>query len=606
MYSYSRGQGKEKVFTKERVIDMYEGMNDNEQNYNGTSANENMNNTGNANSTENSAANGQSQGSTGTDNGTTGNGGAGNNYNNGGSNYGNYQYSNNNNGAYHNPYNSGYGSNPTPDGGKNNKENKPHKKGNGSKVVLAIAMAAVFGLCVGAGIYGVGRIASGSTQSASEDKSESSGSEATLKQAQAGDNSDEASSEGTTSSESATASASGLSIAGDSSDESVGVTTVDVSSIAAKCMPSIVSVYNSATVQAQDFFGQTYTTEQESTGSGIIISQTDTELLIATNNHVVEGADELTVKFIDDSTVTANIKGTDSNNDLAVIAVKLSDITDDTKDQISVATLGDSDKLKVGEAAIAIGNALNYGQSVTAGVVSAVNRELQTSTDSETTYTFIQTDAAINPGNSGGALLNSKGEVIGINSSKIGATTVEGMGYAIPISRAIPIIEDLMNQETKEKVSEDDQGYLGISGISVTSDVASAYNMPQGVYVESIMDGSGAASSDLKEGDIITGINGTTIDSMDALKAQLEYYKAGTEVTLTVERANNNKYTEASVKLTLSDKSVVESSQSSDSSTGSSENAIGGSTDDQQGQNQGQSSGWSTTPFSGFFGNGTN
>ena len=245
-------------------------------------------------------------------------------------------------------------------------------------------------------------------------------------------------------------------------------------------MPSIVSVYNDFTEEVQTFYGQTFTRQGESTGSGIIIGKTDTELLIVTNNHVVDGADHLRVLFIDQETCDAEIKGTNPSNDLAVIAVALSDIKSTTLDQIKVATLGNSDNLKIGEDVIAIGNALGYGQSVTTGIVSANNREIS---DETITGTFIQTDAAINPGNSGGALVNINGHVVGINSSKIGGNAVEGMGFAIPISRAIPIIEELMNRETLSKVEESERGTIGISGVTVTSDVAKAYNMPQGVYV---------------------------------------------------------------------------------------------------------------------------
>ena len=321
-------------------------------------------------------------------------------------------------------------------------------------------------------------------------------------------------------------------------------------------MPSIVSVYNDFTEEVQNFYGQTFTRQGESTGSGIIIGKTDSELLIVTNNHVVEGADHLRVLFIDQETCDAEIKGTDPSNDLAVIAVSLSNIKDTTQNQIKVATLGNSDTLKIGEDVIAIGNALGYGQSVTTGIVSANNREIN---DDTITGTFIQTDAAINPGNSGGALVNINGYVIGINSSKIGGNAVEGMGFAIPISRAIPIIEELMSHETLSKVDEGEQGTIGISGATVTSDVAKAYNMPQGVYVAQIIENGGAANSELREGDIITAIDGQTVTSMEELQKQLQYYKAGTEVTLTVQRQDGmGSYAEASVKVTLGTRESLE------------------------------------------------
>ena len=321
-------------------------------------------------------------------------------------------------------------------------------------------------------------------------------------------------------------------------------------------MPSIVSVYNDFTEEVQTFYGQTFTRQGESTGSGIIIGKTNTELLIVTNNHVVDGADHLRVLFIDQETCDAEIKGTNPSNDLAVIAVALSDIKSTTLDQIKVATLGNSDNLKIGEDVIAIGNALGYGQSVTTGIVSANNREIS---DETITGTFIQTDAAINPGNSGGALVNINGHVIGINSSKIGGNAVEGMGFAIPISRAIPIIEELMNRETLSKVEESERGTIGISGVTVTSDVAKAYNMPQGVYVAQIIENGGAAKSDLHEGDIITAIDGQTVSSMEELQKQLEYHRAGTEVTLTVQRQDGKgSYAETAVKVTLGTRASIE------------------------------------------------
>ena len=306
------------------------------------------------------------------------------------------------------------------------------------------------------------------------------------------------------------------------------------------------------------FFGQSYSSEANSCGSGIIVGQNDTELLLVSNHHVVASAEELTVQFIDGSQVQAQIKGTDEEKDLAVIAVQLSDISDETKEQIAVAKLGDSNALTVGEPVIAIGNALGYGQSVTTGVVSALNRPIGTAQevsaqekeDAEIN-TFIQTDAAINPGNSGGALLNIKGEVIGINSNKIGGSTVEGMGYAIPISDAEPIIENLMTKETRLKVDTEDRGYLGITGVDVVAEYSEIYGMPQGVYVSSVMDGTGASKAGLVKGDIITAINGEEVDSMSKLKEELCYYSAGTTVELTIMQGSPIGYQEKSVSVTL-------------------------------------------------------
>ena len=340
----------------------------------------------------------------------------------------------------------------------------------------------------------------------------------------------------------------------------------DVTEVVENVMPSVVSVYSSYTQSAQTIFGQTYSQEATSAGTGFIISQDDDtgELLIATNNHVVENADSLEVQFIDESTAEAKIKGTDSGNDIAVIAVQLSDLDEDTLDEIKVATIGDSDSLKIGEPVVAIGNALGYGQSVTTGVVSALERELEVEGD---TSTFIQTDAAINPGNSGGPLVDLNGNVIGINSNKIGGDTVDSMGFAIPISRAVPIIENLMNQKTKTEVSEENRGYLGISGISVTSEVAAAYDMPEGVYVASILEGGAAESSSLQKGDIIVGIGGTTISDMDELQKQLTYYAAGESVEITVKRQDGpGEYSEQDVAVVLGDKSAITATNSTEKS----------------------------------------
>ncbi|MDD3360220.1 MAG: trypsin-like peptidase domain-containing protein [Hespellia sp.] len=322
----------------------------------------------------------------------------------------------------------------------------------------------------------------------------------------------------------------------------------DIADIAANAMPSVVSITNMSVQQVQNFFGQSGEQEVESTGSGIIIGQNDSELLVVTNNHVVEGSETITVSFVDESSVEANIKGTDASLDVAVVAVPLKSISADTMDAISVATLGDSTALKVGEPAIAIGNALGYGQSVTTGIISATDRVL---TDSGSDTAFIQTDAAINPGNSGGALLNANGEVIGINSAKLSDTTVEGMGYAIPISDVSDVLTNLMNQETKTKVSDAEKGYIGIQGVDVTSDSAERYNMPEGVYVSSLIKGGGAESAGLQEGDIITGLNGTTIDNMTTLQNELSYYTQGTTVTVTIQRQNGNAYEAQDIQVKL-------------------------------------------------------
>ena len=328
---------------------------------------------------------------------------------------------------------------------------------------------------------------------------------------------------------------------------STSTVTSDVSDIVENTLPSIVSITNMSVQEVQNFFGGISQQESESAGPGIIISQNDSELLVVTNNHVVEGSDTLTVTFNDGNSVEAQIKGTDSARDLAVVAVPLDKISDDTMNAIKVATLGDSDSLKVGEPAIAIGNALGYGQSVTTGIVSATGRTID-GFDGE----YIQTDAAINPGNSGGALLNANGEVIGINSAKINSSAVEGMGFAIPISDASDVIQNLMNKETRSKVSDEERGYLGIKGYDVSEEGAQMYNMPTGVYVKEVMSGGGSEKAGLTKGSIITGFEGSSISGMSSLQEQLQYYKAGEEVTLTVQIPDKNgEYTEKDIKVTL-------------------------------------------------------
>ena len=328
--------------------------------------------------------------------------------------------------------------------------------------------------------------------------------------------------------------------------------TSDIATIAKNAMPSIVSITNMSVQEVQSFFGGTQQQESTNVGSGIIIGQTDSELLILTNNHVVEGNEKLTVSFVDNESVEANVKGTDSTKDLAVVAVKISDVKDSTMDKIAVATMGDSSKLEVGEQVVAIGNALGYGQSVTSGIVSATERTL----DGYEGGTLIQTDAAINPGNSGGALLNSNGEVIGINTAKVATDSVEGMGYAIPISDVSDTIQNLMNQVTKTKVSEAEQGYLGIQGVDVSDESAKMYNMPTGVYISDVVKNGGAQQAGLTKGSVITGLEGTTISDMNSLKEQLQYHRVGDKVKVTVQvPGNNGEYTEKTVEVTLGSKS---------------------------------------------------
>ena len=398
---------------------------------------------------------------------------------------------------------------------QNNTPMEPKKQpgkrnGNGArwaKKIGAVALSAVLFGGVAGGVFTGVTYATGATAKAQSTQTDSSKQETTKTTLQT-----------TTSSGSTGSSASAQSL--------------DVSSIAKNAMPSIVAITNKSVQEVQDYFSMfsrgsgTQEQEVESQGSGIIIGQNDSELLIATNNHVVEDAD----------------------NDLAVIAVKLSDISDDTMSQIKIAEIGDSDQLQVGEQVVAIGNALGYGQSVTTGIVSAVNRQLE---DSDSENGFIQTDAAINPGNSGGALLNMQGQVIGINSAKLASTEVEGMGYAIPVSTASPIFEDLMNRQTRTKVSSDQAAALGIKGQTVDSSIAEAYGIPQGVYVAEVEKGSAAEKAGITSGSVITKFDGTSVKSKDDLKSQLEYYAAGETVDLVVKIADNGSYVEKSLTITL-------------------------------------------------------
>ena len=340
-----------------------------------------------------------------------------------------------------------------------------------------------------------------------------------------------------------------------SAADSNGVIIEYVSPIVEAAMPSVVAITNTMLYQNNTWFGATQTYEVPSSGSGIIVGQNDTELLIVTNNHVIEDSTSLQVTFIDESTVDAAVKGTDSESDLAVIAVPLDSISADTKSQIKAATMGDSDSLKMGQGVIAIGNALGLGQSVTVGHVSALNREINVD---GLTKTVIQTDAAINPGNSGGALLNAQGELIGINEAKYASTDVEGVGYAIPISLVKDTIENLMNKTTKVELPEEEQGYLGIQIQNINSATSQMYGMPEGVYVYKITENSAAANSDLREKDIITKFDGETVHSYADLTELLTYYKAGSTVTLTVQRLENGEYTEKEVEITLMNRPVDE------------------------------------------------
>lgn len=352
----------------------------------------------------------------------------------------------------------------------------------------------------------------------------------------------------------------------DTSDTAEATGTITgVSDVAAAAMPSVVSITNKSVQEVQNLYSiygygaPTYEQESRSCGSGIIIGKNDSELLICTNNHVVENSTELSVGFADESVCEAVVKGTDASNDLAVVAVKLDDISSDTMDAIKVAEIGDSDKLVVGQQVVAIGNALGYGQSVTTGIVSALNRTIDIDGYQAD---LIQTDAAINPGNSGGALLDMQGRVIGINSAKAAANGVEGMGYAIPISNAKSILEDLMNKKTRtDKVDEADSAYVGIAGRGVSGEMSSLYGIPEGIYLTEVQDGSPAADAGLQKGDIITKFDGSSVTSMQDLKTQLAYYAAGEEVPVTIQRQNGSEYEEQKVTITLGKLSDYQDSQ---------------------------------------------
>ena len=342
-----------------------------------------------------------------------------------------------------------------------------------------------------------------------------------------------------------------LNITNDSKDDKVFnvVSGMDVSAIVENSMPSIVSITNKSVQEIMSMWGmgvQQY--ESTSAGSGIIVGKNDEELLIVTNNHVVESADTLSVGFINDVMCTAYVKGTDKDLDLAVVAVKLSDIDQETKDAIDIAVIGNSEELKVGEQVVAIGNALGYGQSVTTGIVSALNRDI---TKDNIDNPLIQTDAAINPGNSGGALLNMSGELIGINSAKISSTSIEGVGYAIPITSALPIMESLMNREVREEVAPEEAGYIGISGVAVDYNTSKAYGIPQGVYIQSVEENSPAEDAGLIKSDVVKKFDGVTVSSISEIREMLDYYKAGEKVDFIVSRLVDGEYVDKTITITL-------------------------------------------------------
>lgn len=448
-----------------------------------------------------------------------------------------------------NDYNN-YGGTPS---GSHDPDRKPRKEksGFGKKLVAVVVLGLFFGVCAGIGFFSIG-FATGSTGkkeavTVSEEQAVTPEIDDTEKSRESLETEE---TRETVLQEQTPEISQSKPILSESGSVSAVVT--DVTGIVEQVMPAMVSILNNYT-ERTSYFGQTYTQQEQASGSGIIIGENDTELLLVTNYHVIEQADSLEVTFVNEKTAEAVVKGTDESMDLAVIAIPLKELDRDTVDTIATATLGDSDALSIGEPAIAIGNALGYGQSVTTGVISALNRMLESS-DGSNSGPFIQTDAAINPGNSGGALLNIKGELIGINSNKIGGSRIEGMGYAIPISAAKPILSDLMSRETRFKVSDENRGYLGITGINITEVEAQMYGMPQGVYINQVLENAAAAKAGLKKGDIIVKIGEQDIKSMSDLKEELEYYEAGSEVTFTVMQMHDGGYASTQIRVVLGTK----------------------------------------------------
>ena len=468
----------------------------------------------------------------------------------------------------------------------NGSPNKKPKKHINKVAVKAVALVLVGVLAGSLVTYGLSNGRSSSDQASAETESKDN-EKVTLKKS---DSSTQDNTKAEAKSDTKTETAEGKKTSDSTSKttQTTGSSTdMSVSDIATKCLPSVVAITNKGTTEIRSMWGN-FTQDSESSGSGVIIGETDSELLILTNYHVVEGSQQLSVVFSwEDSTnkndassadiITAQVKDYDEDSDIAVISIPMSELSSDTRSKITVATVGESTSLKLGQQVVAIGNALGYGQSVTTGIISALNREISIQNDSGATITnkYIQTDAAINPGNSGGAMFNMKGELVGINSAKISSSSVESMGYAIPISDVMDKVETMMNQTTKQVVSEDKRGYLGVSIIDVTSDISSSYGMPEGVYISAVSSGSGAATAGLTKGDIITGINGKKVTTTAELKSYLSYYAVGDTVTVTIERPGDNGYTSKSVdvKLTAASKETKESESSAQSGTDNSGNS---------------------------------
>lgn len=528
-------------------------MYDEENNVNSNQTEETVNDNQNSNNETNGNVNGNSEQSGSYYNsGNTNNNGQGSYYNSGNNSY--YNQSNNSNNRYDNS-NSGY--NNYNNGYNNYNDNNKKPKKNKTAILISCIAGVVVVLAVGVSLITSSIAGKGNNTNNILSSDNSS------KKTTTADNKD-------------IPSVGSTDVIEDTNSGSDGkVVITDVSDVVSDVMNSVVAITNTTLVQSNyydnfSYFygygfgnndgnnnGQSY--EEQSAGSGIIVEQTDTELLVVTNNHVVEGADSLSIQFVDGESVEGSVKGTDTKADVAVVAIKLSDIKESTLKAIKKATLGNSDEVTVGEGVIAIGNALGYGQSVTSGIISAKDREV--TFDNNNTMKLLQTDAAINGGNSGGALINAKGEVIGINvakyssSSTSSSASVEGMGFAIPISSVTDIINNLEQRETRTKVSSDEKGYLGIQGYSVTSDAVEQYSMPEGVYVYAVTDGAAAAKAGIVATDVIVGFDGQTVNSMDDLQSILEYYKAVETVTVKVAYRDGRDYKEKDVSLTLSSSS---------------------------------------------------
>ena len=435
-------------------------------------------------------------------------------------------YGTQNNGMPHN----GMPHNGMPNAGAGGHARKPKVKKpmtTGKKWAMVVSMALVFGLIAGGTMFGVNTVGNMITGTGSHY---------------------------TQLSQTETASSSAANSSSDSSSTASGT----VAEVAQNAMPSLVTISTMSVEEMQSFFGGTQQYEVQGAGTGVIVGENDTELLIATNYHVVEGATSLSVGFVDEQSVEGAIKGTDVNNDLAIVSVKLSDIPEDTMNQIKIATIGDSDELQLGDQVVAIGNALGYGQSVTSGYVSALNRDLTLTYSDGTTIQstgLIQTDAAINSGNSGGALLNMNGELIGINeaksSSSTGGASVDNVGFAIPIDKAQSSLQEMMNMETRVKVDESQVSYMGIQGSDVSTEVTQLYNIPAGVVVAQVVENSPAAEAGIQQGDIITELDGRTITGMSQLQDTLQYYAAGETVDVVVQRSGNGGYEAQTLSITL-------------------------------------------------------